>query len=98
MLFAWVSLDPDRGYVSWVYTGICQNIMAILHSCIYISTIAVFLEHQFAEFSLKESEEKMIDILQKSWKKMSDKGHKAAFELVPKLGKEEQRLVTKALA
>ena len=61
-------------------------------------SIAVFIEHQFAEFRLKETEDKMVDILQKSWRKMSEKGHKAAIGMVPSLGAEEQRLITKALS
>ena len=40
----------------------------------------------------------MVDILQKSWRKMSDNGHKAAVGLLPSLGAEEQRLISKALA
>lgn len=45
----------------------------------------VFLEHYFNEFAQKHSEEKLIGILQKTWAKMSDKGHSAALglELTP---------------
>ncbi|WP_299047714.1 DUF4202 domain-containing protein [uncultured Polaribacter sp.] len=41
----------------------------------------VFLDYYFDEFAAKHSDEKVIDILQKTWVKMSDKGHKAALEL-----------------
>mgnify|MGYP001036748514 CR=1 FL=1 len=41
----------------------------------------VFLDYYFDEFAEKHSDEKVIDILQKTWVKMSDKGHKAALEL-----------------
>lgn len=41
----------------------------------------VFLEFYFEIFSEKYSEEKLIDILQKTWAKMSDKGHEAALQL-----------------
>lgn len=41
----------------------------------------VFLEFYFEAFAKKYSEEKMIDILQKTWRKMSDKGQKAALQL-----------------
>ena len=41
----------------------------------------VFLDYYFDEFATKHSDEKVIDILQKTWVKMSDKGHKAALQL-----------------
>lgn len=55
----------------------------------------VFLEFYFLKFSKKYSEEKLIDIVQKTWKKMSDKGHKAALEL--DLPQDALALITKAL-
>lgn len=56
----------------------------------------VFLEKQFAEFSVKTDEEKMIGILQKSWAKMSEAGRQAALGL--KLSEPCRGLVEKALA
>ncbi|WP_242205737.1 DUF4202 domain-containing protein [Aestuariivivens insulae] len=41
----------------------------------------VFLDYYFEEFAAKHPEEKVIDILQKTWKKMSEKGHEAALKL-----------------
>ncbi len=41
----------------------------------------VFLEFYFEPFIEKHSEEKLIDILQKTWRKMSEKGHQAALKL-----------------
>ncbi|GAB7255842.1 DUF4202 domain-containing protein [Polaribacter sp. OB-PA-B3] len=41
----------------------------------------VFLDYYFDEFSAKHSDEKVIDILQKTWVKMSDKGREAALQL-----------------
>jgi hypothetical protein len=41
----------------------------------------VFLDYYFDEFAGKHSDEKVIDILQKTWVKMSDKGHKFALQL-----------------
>lgn len=41
----------------------------------------VFLDYYFEEFAAKHSEEKIIDILKKTWVKMSDKGHEAALKL-----------------
>jgi hypothetical protein len=40
-----------------------------------------FLEHEIDEFAAKHSEEKLIDILQKTWRKMSAKGHEEALRL-----------------
>jgi hypothetical protein len=45
----------------------------------------VFLEHYLEEFVVKYShyeEEKMLDILRKTWKKMSPRGHEAALNLI----------------
>lgn len=41
----------------------------------------VFLEFYFDEFAAKHTEEKIIDIVQKTWTKMSEKGHDAALQL-----------------
>lgn len=41
----------------------------------------VFLEHYLEDFASKHSEEKLISIIQKTWNKMSEKGHNAALEL-----------------
>ncbi len=56
----------------------------------------VFLEHYFHEFAQKHSEEKLIPIIQKTWKKMTDKAHAAALQLdyVP----EDLAVIQKALS
>lgn len=41
----------------------------------------VFLDYYFEEFAAKHTDEKVIDILKKTWVKMSDKGHSAALTL-----------------
>ncbi|MGI9531001.1 DUF4202 domain-containing protein [Lutimonas sp.] len=56
----------------------------------------VFLEYYFEKFSEKYSEDKMIDILRKTWKKMSSKGQEAALEL--DYSDHSKALITKALA
>ena len=56
----------------------------------------VFLEFYLDDFANKHSREKMINILQKTWHKMSDKGHQAALEL--KLSSASQELIANALA
>nr|WP_321241987.1 DUF4202 domain-containing protein [uncultured Tolumonas sp.] len=56
----------------------------------------VFLQFYFSEFSKAHDEAKLIDILQKTWRKMSAAGHQAALSLP--LTDEEKTLVAKALA
>jgi Domain of unknown function (DUF4202) len=41
----------------------------------------VFLEDYFADFAAKHAEEKVIDIMRKTWAKMSEKGQAAALKL-----------------
>ncbi|WP_420603072.1 DUF4202 domain-containing protein [Flagellimonas sp.] len=56
----------------------------------------VFLQYYFEPFIKKHSEEKLLDILQKTWRKMSSQGQMAALELsISGKGKE---LITKAIA
>ncbi len=55
----------------------------------------VFLENYFAEFAKHHDEEKLIGIVRKTWRKMSERGHAAALGL--KLAPEIQALVVKAL-
>src|SRR5581483_7007538 len=55
-----------------------------------------FLEEDFAELVSKHAgdEEKLLNILRRTWKKMSPRGHEAAMTL--KLGERERKLVEKA--
>ena len=55
----------------------------------------VFLETQLVEFRKKTTEDKMLDILRKSWKKMSEKGRAAALTIA--YSPEEKKLIEKAL-
>ncbi|MDF4201384.1 DUF4202 domain-containing protein [Maribacter sp. SA7] len=55
----------------------------------------VFLEFYFEPFAHKHEEDKTIDILQKTWRKMSIKGQEAALKLP--LSKFSLDLITKAL-
>jgi hypothetical protein len=58
----------------------------------------VFLDHYLNEFVAKhgQDETKLIDIVRKSWKKMSERGHAFAEEIA--FTAEAQRLIEKALA
>ena len=55
----------------------------------------VFIEHYLADFATKHDEEKLIDIIRKTWNKMSPAGHAAALQLP--LGEDMLTLVGKAL-
>jgi len=55
----------------------------------------VFLEHYFHEFGQKHSEEKLLPIVQKTWKKMSERAHDAALQL--EYAPEDRSLIEKAL-
>jgi hypothetical protein len=56
----------------------------------------VFLEHELAEFMKKQPEEKIIPILQKTWRKMSPRGREAASALLSRLPKDVQSVVQQA--
>ncbi|KAE9967168.1 hypothetical protein BLS_006529 [Venturia inaequalis] len=56
----------------------------------------VFLDDQFAEFEKEHDEGKIIKILQKTWGKMSERGHELAME-IPMSGRPLE-LIEKALA
>jgi hypothetical protein len=55
----------------------------------------VFLEDYFVDFAAKHAEEKVIDILRKTWAKMSKEGQAAALKLV--LPPAALELLTRAL-
>lgn len=56
----------------------------------------VFLERQFAELARKTDDEKMINALRKSWKKMTPAAHNHALKLA--FGPHERSLIERALA
>lgn len=56
----------------------------------------VFLEYYFEEFAEKHENDKVIDILQKTWVKMSEKGHQAALKI--KYSEKGLSLVKQAIA
>ena len=55
----------------------------------------VFLQHYFHAFAKKHDEEKLISIVQKTWKKMTEKAHGAALQL--DYAPEDLGLIQKAL-
>ncbi|SHO61825.1 DUF4202 domain-containing protein [Algoriphagus zhangzhouensis] len=56
----------------------------------------VFLEYYFDDFASKHEKDKIIDILQKTWAKMSEKGKDAALNL--KLSPQSTQLIQEALS
>lgn len=55
----------------------------------------VFLEHHFVDFAAKHDEARLIDIVAKTWRKMSPRAHAAALAL--DLPPETETIVSKAL-
>ena len=56
----------------------------------------VFLKDYFDEFALQHDDDKLVEILRKTWVKMSERGREAALML--DLGERAARLVGRALA
>lgn len=58
----------------------------------------VFLENELEDFATKHEEPKLIDIIQKTWEKMSERGHQHALELAGTLPAQLQAVLQKALS
>lgn len=58
----------------------------------------VFLEYEFADFAPRHDDAKIVEIVRKTWGKMSERGHAAAREIVPRLDPALRALVGRALA
>jgi hypothetical protein len=56
----------------------------------------VFLEYDFSQLASEQEEAKMIDILRKTWRKMSPRGHAAALHMP--LEARQRAVIEKALA
>ncbi len=57
----------------------------------------VFLEHYFSAFSAKHEDAKVIDILQKTWDKMSPRAHELALDLAQTLAPGRRALIERAV-
>lgn len=57
----------------------------------------VFLENWFADFAKQHEPDKIVDIVAKTWKKMSPAGHEAALAMAHKLPGDALELVQRAL-
>ncbi len=58
----------------------------------------VFLENWFADFAAQHEPDKVVDIVAKTWKKMSPAGHEAALAMAHRLPEGARSLVERALA
>lgn len=58
----------------------------------------VFLENHFSAFAKRYDADKIVDIVRKTWAKMSPNGHRAALGLVGSLPEDARRLVERAVA
>jgi hypothetical protein len=55
----------------------------------------VFLENYFSDFARERDEQQMLNIIKRTWTKMSDKGHQAALQL--RLSEPDWALIRRAL-
>lgn len=58
----------------------------------------VFLQHELTDFMKKHPEEKVVTILQKTWKKMSPRGRSAALAPIGLLPEDVRKVIQKATA
>lgn len=56
----------------------------------------VFFELDFADLARRHDDDKLVDILRRTWEKMSAKGQEAALALAASLGDRERRLIETA--
>jgi hypothetical protein len=56
----------------------------------------VFLQHQFTDLLAKEGPDKMVEVVQKTWRKMGHKGQAAALKL--DLPPDQAEVVQRALS
>lgn len=98
-------LDPQENTMSTAHTILLPQVVRLIKkqrlkepegAMVEDALCLAFLEHQLPEFRLKETREKTVDILRKTWlRKMSEAGRAAALQLP--LGAEEASLVSEAL-
>jgi hypothetical protein len=101
--------DPDRGRLRCRHRGAGRARVGQLLRKEHLTTdpeaqlledaaCLVFLENFFTDFSRQHDDAKVIDILRKTWVKMSPKGHAAALTLKESLPADRWRLVEEALS
>ena len=58
----------------------------------------VFFENEYADLAARHDDDKMIEILRRTWSKMSERGRRAALEMAPELPERPRRLLELAAA
>jgi hypothetical protein len=58
----------------------------------------VFLDTELADFAAKHDDDKLVDIVRKTWAKMTPRGHAAALALAERLPERERSVLARALA
>jgi hypothetical protein len=56
----------------------------------------VFFENEYVDLAAKHDDDKLVDILRKTWAKMSEVGRRAALEMAADLPERERRLMEAA--
>ena len=96
LLAAGVPVPEAADVATWVSkTGLKTNAGT---QALEDAACLVFLENHFAVFSERYDDDKVVDIVKKTWVKMSDNGHRAALGLAGQLPERARRLVEAALA
>jgi hypothetical protein len=79
------SLNLKKGFPNDPETRVLEDALCL-----------VFLEHQFADLAAKTAEDKIINAVQKTWKKMTEQARAKALEL--SYSEKDKKLIEKALA
>ncbi|MGM0576733.1 MAG: DUF4202 domain-containing protein [Myxococcota bacterium] len=58
----------------------------------------VFLENDLAPFAERHDPDKVVDVLRKTWRKMTERGHRAALDLARSLPPDLRSLVERAVS
>lgn len=58
----------------------------------------VFFENEYADLAGKHEDDKLVEILRRTWEKMSPQGHAAALSLSAGMSDRERRLIERAIA
>lgn len=93
-----VDLNYDEAVISQVEFLLLKKQLKKNHETQTLEDVIclVFLEYYFEPFAKKHSDEKVINILQKTWRKMSEKGQQAALQL--SFSEKSGNLVQKAIS
>ena len=88
----------DQGQIDEVVKIVTKKKLKTDADCQALEDVAclVFLKYHFHDFAREHSEDKIIDIVQKTWAKMTEKGHEMALNL--NYESADLKLIQKALS